>query len=274
MKSGVMIPILLLVLSLGGCSKGGGTVDAVPAPADTVGTLPGWTLVWHDEFEGSAVDTSKWSYEVNGDGGGNNELQYYTARPQNSSVTNGVLVIQALKENYQGKAYTSARMRTLNRGDWKYGRFEAKAMLPSGRGLWPAFWMLPTDWVYGGWPTSGEMDIMELLGDNPRKVYGTIHFGTSVQTHQQSGGSYVISAPARFDTEFHVFAMEWDSAGMRWYVDGLRYFSTAHGAPFDQRFHILLNVAVGGTWPGNPDSTTVFPQTMQVDYVRVYRKSN
>ncbi len=274
MRPESMIPILLLILSLGGCSKKEGTVDVVPSPSDTTGNLPGWTLVWRDEFEGNVVDTSKWSYEVNGDGGGNNELQYYTARSQNSFVTNGVLVIQALKESYLGKAYTSARMRTVNKGDWKYGRFDARAMLPSGRGLWPAFWMLPTDWLYGGWPASGEMDIMEFLGDNPRKVYGTIHFGSSVQTHQSSGGSYVIPAPARFDTEFHLFTMEWDSAGMRWFVDGVRYFTAAHGAPFDQRFHILLNVAVGGNWPGNPDSTTVFPQTMQVDYVRVYRKAN
>jgi beta-glucanase (GH16 family) len=270
--SGLFI-IPFLMLSLTGCKKAGESVNVVTNPADTVGMLPGWTLVWHDEFEGTAVDTSKWSYEVNGDGGGNNELQYYTARSQNSFVTNGVLVIQALQENYLGKSYTSARMRTLNRGDWKYGRFEARAMLPSGKGLWPAFWMLPTDWVYGGWPMSGEIDVVELLGDNPQKIYGTIHYGSSVQDHQSSGGSYVLPSPARFDRDFHVFAVEWDSAGMRWYVDGIKYFTTAHGSPFDQRFHILLNVAVGGTWPGNPDATTTFPQTMQVDYVRVYRKS-
>jgi beta-glucanase (GH16 family) len=269
-----MFTLFVLIVSLTGCTKTEGSVDVVPVPTDSVGTLPGWTLVWHDEFEGSAVDTSKWSYEVNGNGGGNNELQYYTARSQNSFVTNGVLVIQALQESYLGKSYTSARMRTVNKGDWKYGRFDARAMLPSGRGLWPAIWMLPTDWVYGGWPMSGEIDIMELLGDNPQKVYGTIHFGSSVQAHQSSGGSYVLTSPAGFNTAFHVFTMEWDSAGMRWYVDGVRYFTTAHGAPFDQRFHILLNVAVGGIWPGNPDATTVFPQAMQVDYVRVYRKAN
>jgi beta-glucanase (GH16 family) len=268
-----IIWLMALVAALNGCTKGTGTVDQGQTPADTLG-LPGWTLVWHDEFEGNAVDSLKWSYEVNGDGGGNNELQYYTARPQNSLVTNGVLVIQAQQESYLGKSYTSARMRTLGKGDWKYGRFDVRAMLPAGKGLWPAIWMLPTDWVYGGWPVSGEIDIMELLGDNTRKVYGTIHYGSSVQNHQSTGSSYVLTAPADFDTQFHLFTLEWDSTGMRWFVDGAKYFTATHGAPFDQRFHLLLNVAVGGNWPGNPDATTSFPQAMQVDYVRVYRKSN
>jgi len=265
--------LFLLSLLLAGCTKKGGPVESEIVPADTTGVIPSWTLVWHDEFDGRAVDTTRWSYEVNGDGGGNNELQYYTARVQNSFVTNGVLVIQALKEQYMGRSYTSARMRTLNRGDWKYVRVDARAMLPSGRGLWPAIWMLPTDWVYGGWPRSGEIDIMEMIGHEPQKVYGTIHYGSSVQDHQKSGGSYVLASPGRFDDAFHVFTMEWDSVGMRWYVDGVRYYTTVHGGPFDQRFHILLNVAVGGVWPGDPDSTTAFPQAMQVDYVRVYRKN-
>lgn len=271
-QSARMAAVLFLMLSFDGCtSEGGGPGPDLTSP-DSTAVTGGWKLVWHDEFAGTAVDTSKWSYEVNGDGGGNNELQYYTARAQNSFVTNGVLVIQALQESYLGKSYTSARMRTAHRGDWRYGRFDIKAMLPSGKGLWPAIWMLPTDWVYGGWPASGEMDIMELLGDNPRKVYGTIHFGSSVQTHQSTGSSYTLPSPQRFDTSFHIFSMEWDSAGMRWSVDGARYFTAAHGGPFDQRFHLLLNVAVGGNWPGNPDGTTSFPQTMQVDYVRVYTK--
>jgi beta-glucanase (GH16 family) len=268
------LPLLLLVLAFTACKKGSDGADIPVTPTDTIPTPSGWTLVWHDEFDGSALDTTKWSYEVNGDGGGNNELQYYTARPQNSFVKNGVLVLGALQENYLGKAYTSARLRTLNKGDWKYGRFDVSALLPSGQGLWPAIWMLPTDWVYGGWPMSGEIDIMELLGDNPWKVYGTIHYGSSPQAAQQSGGSFTQLQQPSFAGGFHLFTLEWDSLGMRWYVDGVRYFSTTHGAPFDQRFHILLNVAVGGNWPGNPDSTTTFPQYMQVDYVRVYRKAN
>ena len=143
--------------------------------------------------------------------------------------------------------------------------------LPYGRGLWPAFWMLPTDWVYGGWPLSGEIDIMEMLGHETTKVYGTIHWGDP--NHRSSGGNYTLSSGS-FAGDFHVFAVEWDSSGMKWYVDDHLYFSTAHGKPFDQRFHILLNVAVGGNWPGNPDDATVFPQMMYVDYVRVYRKAD
>ncbi|MCU0787219.1 MAG: family 16 glycosylhydrolase [Verrucomicrobia bacterium] len=214
-------------------------------------SLPGWTLVWSDEFDGPNIDLSKWSHEVNGQGGGNNELQYYTARATNSFIENGKLVIQALKESYTGpdgtRDYTSARLRTLNKGDWKYGRFEIRARTPTGRGLWPAIWMLPTDWVYGGWAASGEIDIMP------------------------SGN---------FASTFHTFAIEWETNAFRWYVDGLHYwtetnwYSTAapYPAPFNQRFHMLLNVAVGGNWPGPPDGSTVFPQRMEVDYVRVYTK--
>jgi beta-glucanase (GH16 family) len=269
---GTMITIMLsLFLSAASCKSNEGGANLTPAPTDTIPAIPGWTLVWHDEFNGSSVDTSKWSYEVNGDGGGNNELQYYTARPQNSYVKDGMLVIQALQEDYMGKSYTSARMRTLKKGDWKYGRFDVRAQLPYGQGLWPAIWMLPTDWIYGGWPASGEIDIMEELGQQANKVYGTIHFAVN-GSHQQSGGSYVMPQ-GTFASGFHLFTLEWDSTGMRWFVDGARYFTATAGKPFDQRFHLLLNVAVGGNWPGNPDVSTLFPQMMKIDYVRVYAKS-
>ncbi len=261
---------ILLVLLLG-CKKDDQANNPDPNPADTIPAPPGWRLVWHDEFNGPAIDQTKWNFEVNGNGGGNNELQYYTARPQNAYIENGMLVIQALEEDYQGKAYTSARLNTDSKGDWRYGRFEARMLLPYGRGLWPAFWMLPTDWVYGGWPMSGEIDIMEELGDNTQKVYGTIHYGTSTADHQHTGGSYSITN-GTFAGSFHVFALEWDTTGMRWYVDNVQYFSTLHGQPFDQRFHLLLNVAVGGNWPGSPDLATTFPQLMKVDWVRVYTK--
>jgi beta-glucanase (GH16 family) len=237
--------------------------DTIPAPA-------GYTLVWDDEFTGTSVDKNKWEYEVNGDGGGNNELQYYTDLPENSYVENGVLVIQALKKNYLGKEYTSARMRTKYKGDWKYGRFEIKAKLPYGQGLWPAIWMLPTDWEYGGWPNSGEIDIMEMLGQETTKIYGTIHYSTNNQ-HAQSGGNYSLKS-GTFAQYYHVFAIEWDSTGFNWYVDNTLYYTAKHGQPFDKRFHILLNVAVGGNWPGNPDISTIFPQKMYVDYIRVFQK--
>jgi beta-glucanase (GH16 family) len=246
--------------------------------------LPGWTLVWADEFDGPSIDSSKWSHEVNGAGGGNNELQYYTARATNSFIENGHLVIQALKETYTGpdgtRNYTSARMRTLNKGDWTYGRFESRMKLPYGQGLWPAFWMLPTDWVYGGWAASGEIDIMEIIGSEPDVLHGTIHYHGEWPDNRSSGASWTLPS-GDFSDDFHVFALEWEEGVMRWYVDGIHYStktswdstSAPYPAPFDQRFHILLNVAVGGNWPGDPDPTTVFPQQMVVDYVRVYARS-
>ena len=233
--------------------------------------IPGWKLVWDDEFSGDSLDKTKWNYEINGNGGGNNELQYYTNLPENSYIKDGNLVIQALKKDYLGKHYTSARINTDKKGDWKYGRFEIKAKLPYGQGMWPAIWLLPSDWVYGGWPASGEIDIMEMLGNQTNKIYGTIHFGSSVKDHQHSGGNYTLSS-GTFAQRFHVFALEWDSTGMKWYIDGFLYHKESHGKPFDQRFHLLLNVAVGGNWPGNPDQSTLFPQKMYVDYVRVYQK--
>jgi len=149
--------------------------------ANKIPTPEGWELVWHDEFSGTTIDASKWSHEVNAQGGGNNELQYYTNRSKNSYVENDCLVMQALKEHYTGtegtREYTSARLRTLRKGDWKYGRFDIKAKLPSGKGLWPAIWMLPSENKYGGWAASGEIDIMELVGHEPNKVYGTLHYG-------------------------------------------------------------------------------------------------
>ncbi|MDZ7310266.1 MAG: glycoside hydrolase family 16 protein [candidate division KSB1 bacterium] len=246
--------------------------------------IAGWELVWHDEFDGAKIDLTKWEHEVNAQGGGNNELQYYTARSENSYVKDGVLTIQALKETFTGaegtREYTSARMRTLKKGDWKYGRFDIKARLPRGQGLWPAIWMLPTDWVYGGWAASGEIDIMEMLGHDTKTVYGTLHYGGEWPNNVHTGTSYKLPQ-GDFSTEFHVFRLDWEPNEFRWYVDDRLYQTQKqwhtknhpYPAPFDQRFHLLLNVAVGGNWPGNPDATTIFPQSMMVDYVRVYKRS-
>jgi len=247
--------------------------------------IAGWDLVWNDEFDGTTIDFTKWEHEVNGQGGGNNELQYYTDRELNSLIDDGKLVIRAFKETYTGpdgtREYTSARLRTKNKGDWKFGRFEIRAKLPIGQGLWPAIWMLPTDWIYGGWAASGEIDIMEMLGHDPQKVYGTLHYGGQYPNNVHSGDSYSLYVGS-FSSAYHTFALEWEENEFRWYVDDVLYltqtsWSTTNApypAPFDQRFHILLNVAVGGNWPGNPDQTTTFPQTMIVDYVRVYKKSD
>jgi beta-glucanase (GH16 family) len=243
----------------------------------------GWQLVWHDEFDGSSINTKKWEHEVNAQGGGNDELQYYTSRLQNSYVDDGFLVIRAAKEHYTGpegtREYTSARIRTKNNGDWKYGRFDIKAKMPYGQGIWPAIWMLPTDQVYGGWAASGEIDIMEYLGHEPNKVYGTLHYGGRWPENVHTGKSYTLPA-GNFSDDFHVFTLEWEQNEFRWYVDGVHYqtqtkWHSTNGeypAPFDQRFHLILNVAVGGNWPGNPDDSTVFPQLLTVDYVRVFEK--
>jgi len=237
-----------------------------------------WRLVWSDEFDGPSIDRTKWQHQTGAGVWGNNELEYYTDRPENSFIRDGALVIRANRESYGGREYTSARLRTSKRGDWLYGRFEIRAKLPRGKGIWPAIWMLPTDWEYGGWPQSGEIDIIELLGDKPSKVYHSLHYGGKSPDNVASGGSYTITAGPDFAQAFHTFALEWEPEEIRWYVDGRHTLTKTSWysakapfpAPFDRRFHLLLNVAVGGNWPGSPDATTVFPQTMEVDYVRVY----
>jgi beta-glucanase (GH16 family) len=261
----------MLFGALAGCKKESSPVAPV-TPADST-ALTGWTLVWNDEFTGSSIDPAVWNFEVNGDGGGNNELQYYTREDRNAFIENGTLVIQALKEEYNGKHYTSARLNTDHKKDWLYGRVDVRAKLPKGQGLWPAIWMLPTDWVYGGWPASGEIDIMEELGHEPAKIYGTVHWGENGQ-HLSSGDYYVLPGGKRFSDDFHLFTLEWSADSLKWFVDGVRYHVERNGHPFDKRFHLILNVAVGGNWPGSPDATTAFPQYMQVDYVRLYSKNN
>lgn len=238
------------------------------------------SVVWSDEFSGSAVDPAKWEMQI-GDGcsiglcgWGNNELQYYKA--ENATVSGGTLKITAKKERVQGKSYTSARMRTLNRGDFTFGRFEARIKMSVGKGIWPAWWMLPTDQVYGGWPQSGEIDLMENIGSEPSRVHGTLHYGQPYPNNRSTGATFDLQGTARFADAFHEFAVERKSGEIRFFVDGI-LFGTKTPAdlspenwPFDERFHFLLNLAVGGNWPGNPDATTTFPQVLEVDYVRVY----
>ena len=245
-----------------------------------------WVLVWSDEFEGEIIDTTKWSFQI-GDGcpdlcgWGNNELEWY--QEENASVADGYLRIEARQETAPaGKTFTSARMRTINQGDWTYGRFEIRAQLPIGKGIWPAIWMLPTDpSIYGTWAASGEIDIMEYTGDKPEEVFGTIHYGGSWPENVFSSNIYTLESGG-FNEGFHTFALEWEPRELRWYVDEELYATqtdwTSSGrpfpAPFDVDFHLILNVAVGGNLPGNPDNTTSFPQAMLVDYVRVYQDSS
>jgi len=243
-----------------------------------------WQVVWHDEFEGETLNLEKWSYQT-GTGSeygltdwGNNELQYY--REENVAVSDGMLHITAKKENYSGKAYTSGRIRTVDKGDWTYCRIEFRAKMPLGKGLWAAVWMLPTDEEYGGWAASGELDIMEYLGDDIKTVHGTLHYGGAWPGHK-SNGTYFTLSEGNFYSEFHDFALEWLEGEIRWYVDGNLYQTQGDGhwwstggsfpAPFDKQFHLLINLAVGGNWPGSPDGSTFFPQEIVLDYIRVFQ---
>jgi beta-glucanase (GH16 family) len=241
---------------------------------------PGWRLTWSDEFDlpdGSPPDPENWNHSTGGDGWGNSELQTYTDHIENAYIENGMLVIQAIEEDYMGRHYTSARLNTMVWHEFQYGRIEVRARLPNTQGIWPAIWMMPSRANYGNWPASGEIDIMEMIGSEPFRAYGTLHYGNP---HEMQSDSYDLSGGATFDQDFHVFAIEWEENEIRWYVDDVLYHSASewftstadYPAPFDLSFYLILNVAVGGTWPGNPDETSVFPQIMQIDYVRVYQK--
>jgi len=245
------------------------------------GDAGGWRLVWADEFlVDGHPDAAKWGYDIGRGswGWGNNEAQYYTDRLENARVENGRLVIEARRESFGGADYTSARLVTRHKGDWRYGRVEVRAKMPHGRGTWPAIWMLPTDWVYGGWPASGEIDIMEHVGYDHGVIHGTIH--TALYNHMlgtHKGGSII---RADLDTVFHTYAIEWDEESIVWFVDDTQYFrfdrepDKGSGAwPYDQRFHLLLNIAIGGTWGGAQGiDNSIFPQTMEVEHVRVYER--
>lgn len=250
---------------------------------------PEWTLTWSDEFDSPApsrVDPRKWTLETGGAGWGNNELQFYTEHSRNAIVDGkGRLVVIALKETADRKCwygrcqFSSARLITKGKFEQKYGRIEARIKLPYGQGIWPAFWMLGNNIDAVGWPSCGEIDIMENIGKEPSTVHGTIH-GPGYSGANGIGGAYKLEEGKRFSDESHVFAVEWKPGEIRWYVNGDMYQrKTAADLPpdakwvFDHPFFIILNVAVGGNWPGGPDQTTRFPQRMEVDYVRVYTRS-
>jgi beta-glucanase (GH16 family) len=243
------------------------------------------TLVWSDEFNsaGSSVpDPSKWKIVTNGSGFGNQELEYYTGRATNIREQNGHLIITARKENYTGhdgtsRNYTSARIESQGLFELKYGRIEARIKVPRGRGVWPAFWMLGSDYNAIGWPACGEVDIMENVGSEPSRIHGSLH-GPGYSGGNPLTGVFDLPNRERFSDDYHVFAVEWEPQTMRFYVDNVLYETQNAGnlSPgktwaFDHPFFLVLNVAVGGYWPGSPDATTQFPTSMLVDYVRVYR---
>lgn len=241
----------------------------------------GYKLVWNDEFDYNGRPyAEKWSYDTVGNdyGWGNNELQFYTSRDKDNAFVDGEkLHIKAIKEEKGKHDYTSARLITKNKGDWKYGRFEFRAKLPQGRGIWPAIWMLPTDWEYGDWPASGEIDIMEHVGYNPDSVFASAH--TEAYNHVKGTNKTEGIKVRNIYDEFQTYTLEWEKDEYRVYFDDIHFFTfenenkTFKEWPFDKRFHILLNVAVGGNWGGKEGvDDSIFPQEMIVDYVRVYKK--
>jgi beta-glucanase (GH16 family) len=249
---------------------------------------PGWKLVWSDEFngtDGSAPDSSKWTYDTGGKGWGNNELECYTNLPQNAQIKGGNLVITAMQQpgyacsGATTNNYTSARLKTQGLFSQAYGRFEARIKIPAGQGMWPAFWMLGDNIGSVGWPTSGEIDIMENIGKEPSTVHGSLHGPGTTSRTSDATAPFRLPAGQNFAGDFHLYAVEWEPGTIRFYVDTNLYATfTSSQWPaggtwvFDHPFFIILNVAVGGSWPGSPDNTTVFPQQMLVDYVRVYTK--
>ena len=239
-----------------------------------------YELVWSDEFDYEGLpDETKWDYDVGGHGWGNNELQYYTDG-QNVNVSEGILTIEARKEKYEEMDYTSARLISKGKGDFLYGKFEVSAKLPTGVGTWPAIWMLPTDWKYGTWPISGEIDIMEHVGYDQDVIHGSVHtdrFNHTKKT-QKSGTKHIEGA----SEEFHKYSVEWLPDKINFFIDDEHYFTFEPGKilgcpsykewPFDKEFHFLLNIAIGGNWGGAQGlDETIFPQVMEVDYVRVYQ---
>jgi beta-glucanase (GH16 family) len=270
------------LLLLGAALLVAASVAVVVAPQGKGDTTPaGWTLTWHDEFEGKAntpPDSSKWGYDT-GNLGVNSELEFYTDSTSNVRQDgDGELEIVARKEKREGWDYTSGRILTRGKFATRYGRIEARIKLPAGQGIWPAFWMLGSDIGSVGWPDSGEVDIMENIGREPAVNHGTIH-GPGYSGADGLTSSVSVKSGTLADA-FHDYAIEWSPAAITFFFDGKEYAQKKRGDQpagdvwaFDHPFFLLLNVAVGGTWPGNPDGSTRFPQTMSVDWVRVYKHS-
>jgi len=234
-----------------------------------------FALVWADEFNGTGYDSEIWSPQIAGDGFGNNELQYYTGNANNIFTRDGCLVLKAINENYQNREYTSGKLWSQGKKFFKYGRVEARFRLPAGRGTWPAIWMMPQSSVYGGWPNSGEIDIMEFVGYEPNRIYGTVHRQAGSGSNGD-GNNIFVAAP----DDFHVIRIDWEPGYIKWYLDEV-LFHTYNNAytgsaqyPFDQNFYVILNFAIGGNWGGAQGvDNSIFPQEFLIDYVRVYQKS-
>jgi hypothetical protein len=235
---------------------------------------PGKALVWSDEFNGEAIDLQNWTYDLGASGWGNQELQNYTSSSDNAYLSNGNLLIVAEDE---GNQYTSARMKSIGLQEFQYGRIDVRAVLPFGQGIWPAIWMLGGNFPSAGWPACGEIDIMELIGSAPNVVHGTVHFGADWTQHNYVGQATNLPFGQSFADEFHVYSIDWDENGITWLLDDTPFYSIdanvtgSQPYPFDNPFFFILNVAVGGQWPGYPNASTTFPQFMAIDYVRVFQ---
>ncbi|WP_375437464.1 family 16 glycosylhydrolase [uncultured Hymenobacter sp.] len=273
---------LLLALSLGSCTEE--KKKNLPTPTPTTPTAPVvneeardyaqyTTLAWNDEFDAGALDQNKWVYELGGGGWGNNELQNYTNSPDNVFLSSGNLVIQARRQQSGSNAYTSARLITKGKQSFQYGRLDVRAKVPKGKGVWPAIWMLGADIDQNNWPRCGEIDIMELKGSRPKELISTMHFGNSTADHRFKGITQV--QPNDLSEDFHTYSVVRSKDLLRFFLDGQQYYSfsgsDASPFPFNNPFFVILNVAIGGDFDGNPDASTVLPQQMQVDYVRYYQ---
>lgn len=263
---------------------------AVALPRNEAGAAhspKGYTLAWSDEFkgkDGSLPDPAKWTYDIGGSGWGNHELEYYTNRADNARIDHGKLVITARAEDFTGPdgkkfSYTSARLKTQGLFSQAYGRFEARIKLPAGQGMWPAFWMLGDNITVDGWPKCGEIDVMENIGKEPGINHGSLHAPNSTGPTSDLTKTITLPNAKRLAEKFHLYAVEWEPDVVRFYLDANLYatFTRAQWPAggtwvFDHPFFLILNVAVGGDWPGAPDTTSVFPQAMLVDYVRVYKR--
>ena len=250
--------------------------DVIETEQDTDGInipseLPGMKLVWSDEFNGAELNAADWNYEQGGGGWGNNELEVYTNKKENVDTKDGKLMITAIDN--QG-SYTSARITTQRKQLFQYGLINIRAKLPEGQGIWPALWMLGANISAVNWPACGEIDIMELLGHEPGTVYGTAHW--SQGSLQSKGNHFELTGPGNFSSEYHIFSLLWEEDRIVWYVDFNKYCEVRKNSagaswPFNAPFFFIMNVAVGGNWPGSPDASTSFPQSMNVDYIRVYQ---
>ncbi len=279
-----MKKLLFLICLFGIYSCGGDGEDTPEEPksiiptegADSPLSYPNMSLVWQDEFNGTSLNASNWTYEIGtgNSGWGNNELQYYTS--ENTSILEGNLVITAKRETRNNSSYTSSRIVTQGKHDFQYGRVDVRASLPKGQGMWPAVWMLGSNFSTLGWPACGEIDIMEMIGGVGREntVHGTVHW-SNAGSHAEFGGSRTLSS-GTFHDVYHVFSIVWNENSITWLVDNVQYHvidtSPAELDEFRNNFFFIMNLAVGGNWPGSPDATTIFPQHLIVDYIRIFQE--